>query len=98
MQAWYLETQQVCDPCCRILQTDHACLLCDSLFFAEASPVLGPVVKVVDLQAAENGNAEQMLMLSSMLTAGYGCTPDRSKAKLWLDRGKNEMKSSGQQD
>lgn len=54
---------------------------------------LGEVVTTVvhkwfqdTLQAAKQGDSEQMLMLSSMLEAGYGCSPDRAQAKIWQQK------------
>ena len=44
------------------------------------------MLQPLHVQAAKNGNTEQMGVLSSMLDAGYGCTADPSQAKVWAHK------------
>lgn len=46
------------------------------------------------MQAAEKGEAEQMLMLASMLETGYGCTADKKEAKVWAERGNSKLQQN----
>lgn len=47
-----------------------------------------------NIQAAKQGEAEQMLVLSSMLEAGYGCSPNASQAKMWADKAQKGLQNS----
>ncbi|KAL0030722.1 hypothetical protein WJX77_003691 [Trebouxia sp. C0004] len=63
------------------------------------SVVVSTVVKAWfqdTLKAAKQGEAEQMLVLSSMLEAGYGCNPNASQAKMWADKAQKGLQNRQQ--
>ena len=46
------------------------------------------------VQAAKSGNTEQMVVLSSMLDAGYGCTADPLQAKVWAHKAAAQQRNA----
>lgn len=41
---------------------------------------------VLALQEAGKGDREQMMLVSQMLSSGYGCKPNAQEAKRWLTK------------
>lgn len=53
---------------------------------SQASCWICEMLQPLHVQAAKNGNTEQMGVLASMLDAGYGCTADPLQAKVWAHK------------